>query len=126
MPVMLRPILTSLLVAALAAPLGAAARNPLTSLHPEDMLPNDAAPLATPDVHAPFISRVQERLKLLGFDAGTVNGDFGAKTQSALAQFQLANILPASGQLDDATLEALGVTRDPQQQPQEQAATTQQ
>lgn len=104
----------ALLAAALAAPLGAAARNPLTSLHPEELLPDDAAPLATPGEYAPFITRVQERLKQLGFDAGPANGDFGAKTQAALAQFQLANTLPASGQLDDATLRALDVKRDEQ------------
>jgi len=40
------------------------------------------------------------------------NGDFGEKTQAALGQFQLARNLPASGQLDDATLAELGVQRD--------------
>jgi peptidoglycan hydrolase-like protein with peptidoglycan-binding domain len=103
---------TALALAAALASFGAAARNPLTSLHPEDLLPNNAAPLATPDAFAPFITRVQEKLKLLGFDAGPANGDFGAKTQAALAQFQLANTIPASGQLDDATLRALDVARD--------------
>ena len=93
---------------------GAAARNPLTSLHPEEFHPDNAVPLATPGEYAPFIMRVQEKLKQLGFDAGPVNGDFGAKTQAALAQFQLANTIPASGQLDDSTLHALGVSRDEQ------------
>jgi peptidoglycan hydrolase-like protein with peptidoglycan-binding domain len=35
----------------------------------------------------------------------------GEKTQAALAQFQIANLLPASGALDDQTLRALGVQR---------------
>ncbi|HWM44074.1 MAG TPA: peptidoglycan-binding domain-containing protein, partial [Burkholderiales bacterium] len=59
-----------------------------------------------------FIGRVQERLRALGFDAGPVNGDFGEKTQAALAQFQLSRAIPASGQLDEQTLAELGVTRE--------------
>jgi len=55
---------------------------------------------------------VQEKLRALGFDAGPVNGDFGTKTQAALAQFQLTASLPVSGQLDDPTLDELGVQRD--------------
>jgi len=58
-----------------------------------------------------FISEVQEKLRSLGFDAGPVNGDFGSKTQAALAQFQLSRTIPASGQLDNETLDELGVKR---------------
>ena len=57
---------------------------------------------------------MQEKLHQQGFDAGPLNGDFGSKTQAALAQFQLSQGLPASGQLDDGTLAALGVQRDAQ------------
>lgn len=49
---------------------------------------------------------------MLGFDAGPVNGDFGHKTQAALAQLQLSRTLPASGPLDDETLAELGVKRE--------------
>ena len=42
-------------------------------------------------------------------NSGPVNGDFGTKTQAALAQFQLANNIPVSGMLDSATLAALDV-----------------
>ena len=59
-----------------------------------------------------FIKRVQEKLNALGFDAGPVNGDFGAQMQAALAQFQLSRTLPASGQLDAETLLELGEARD--------------
>ena len=58
-----------------------------------------------------FISQVQEKLLELGFDAGPVNGNFGTKTQAALAQFQLSRTIPASGALDPLTLEELGVER---------------
>ncbi len=37
------------------------------------------------------------------------NGEFGEKTQAALAQFQLSVPLPASGQLDPVTRAHLGV-----------------
>ena len=63
--------------------------------------------------HSDLISQVQEKLNALGFDAGPVNGDWNAKTQAALAQFQLSLIIPAGGQLDEQTLMELGVERAP-------------
>jgi peptidoglycan hydrolase-like protein with peptidoglycan-binding domain len=95
----------------LLAPLGAMAATAFTSLHPEEAHP-DPTGQATPDPYTGFIGRVQEKLRALGFDAGPVNGDFGGKTQAALAQFQLSRSLPASGQLDPQTLAELGVQRD--------------
>ncbi len=97
--------------AALLAPLSASAAGAFTSLHPEEAHPNPAG-RPTPDPYTHFISRVQEKLRALGFDAGPVNGDFGGKTQAALAQFQLSRSLPASGQLDKDTLAELDVKRD--------------
>lgn len=99
--------------ATLLTPLGALA-NEFTSLHPEAAHP-DRTPhtqQVSPGPYTEFNKRVQEKLHQLGFDAGPVNGDFGSKTQAALAQFQLSVPLPASGQLDDQTLAALGVERD--------------
>jgi len=95
----------------LAAPLGTAAAGAFTSLHPEDAYPD---PVGQPsaDPYSGFITSVQEKLRELGFDAGQPNGDFGAKTQTALGQFQLSRGLPASGQLDDQTLAELGVQRE--------------
>ena len=89
----------------------AMAGSPFTSIHPEEAYP-DPQGRPTPDPYSDFISRVQKRLHERGFDAGPVNGDFGEKTQAALAQFQLAASIPASGQLDEATLAELGVERD--------------
>ena len=51
-----------------------------------------------------FYKQLQQKLNDLGFDAGPVNGDFSAKTQAALAQYQLAMMLPASGMPDAPTL----------------------
>ena len=78
---------------------------------PEAASPDSEIP-ADYDPYAGLISRVQEKLRSLGFDAGPVNGDFGSQTQAALAQFQLLNGVPVSGQLDAPTLEQLGVERD--------------
>ena len=95
----------------LAAPLSAAAAGEFTAIHPEEAYP-DPKGQPSQDPYSGFISKVQEKLREHGFDAGPVNGDFGPKTQAALAQFQLSWTIPASGQLDDATLAALGVQRE--------------
>ena len=65
----------------------------------------------SPGPYDDFIKQVQEKLLRAGFDAGPVNGDFGSETQAALAQFQITQLLPASGSLDDQTLKALDVQR---------------
>ena len=92
------------------APLGAHAQSAFTALHPERQYPDPPAQ-ASAHPYSELIIRVQEALRARGFDAGPPNGDFGAKTQAALAQFQLSNTIPASGQLDDQTLAELGVDR---------------
>lgn len=94
----------------LVLPLTALASGPFTSLHPEEHEP-DPVGHASSDPYTEFISGVQDKLRGLGFDAGPVNGDFGFKTQAALAQFQLSLNIPASGQLDDQTLDELGMQR---------------
>ena len=100
----------TLLLTALFAPLAAQA-GALTSLHPEESIPNGVGTVA-PSPYSGLISRVQEKLREHGFDAGPVNGDLGEKTQAALAQFQLSRTIPAGGQLDDQTLAELGVERE--------------
>jgi peptidoglycan hydrolase-like protein with peptidoglycan-binding domain len=100
----------TLLLIALCAPLTALAGT-LTSLHPEESIPDPVGTVA-PGPHSGLISRVQEKLREFGFDAGPVNGDLGEKTQAALAQFQLSRTIPAGGQLDDQTLAELGVERE--------------
>ncbi|HEX2567246.1 MAG TPA: peptidoglycan-binding domain-containing protein [Burkholderiales bacterium] len=78
-------------------------------IHPEEAYPNDLPRLTSPGEHSALIQQVQEKLRARGFDAGPANGDFGSKTQAALAQFQLSQSLPVSGSLDSPTLNALGV-----------------
>ena len=80
--------------------------------HPEEAYPDNIPPLASPEgPYGDYIKEVQRKLHEKGFDAGPVNGDFGVKTQAALGQFQLSQLLPVSGALDDPTLGALGLQR---------------
>ena len=99
-----------------AGPICTLGAGAFTSLHPEEAYPD---PVAQPsaDPYSGFITSVQEKLRELGFDAGPPNGDFGAKTQTALGQFQLSRGLAVSGQLDDQTLDELGVRRELVQAP---------
>jgi peptidoglycan hydrolase-like protein with peptidoglycan-binding domain len=97
-----------LLLAFLLFPLSALASGPFTGNHPEESLPDNTQQVSS-DPYQPLVRQVQERLHQLGFDAGPVNGEFGAKTQAALAQFQLSLSIPAGGQLDGQTLSELGI-----------------
>ncbi|HET7197960.1 MAG TPA: peptidoglycan-binding domain-containing protein [Burkholderiales bacterium] len=87
----------------------ASAGNAVSDNHPEDAYPNAAPPLTSPGPYAGLIEQVQEKLHGLDFDPGPVNGAWTSKTQAALAQFQLSDLLPASGMLDERTLRELGV-----------------
>lgn len=101
-------VATALLLASGSAFAGTA----VSDTHPEEAIPDNLPTLlASPGPDAEFIKQVQERLHAQGFDAGPVDGDFGIKTQAALAQYQLAMTLPASGMLDNDTLRDLGVER---------------
>ena len=101
----------SLIASLLLFPLLGSAASPFTSLHPEAAIP-DPTEQPSQGPYSELISQVQRKLLDLGFDAGPVNGDFGTKTQAALAQFQLSRAIPAGGQLDDPTLAELGVARE--------------
>jgi peptidoglycan hydrolase-like protein with peptidoglycan-binding domain len=90
-------------------PAAAFAGREFSSNHPEEQYPANAAPITSGGPYEDLLKQVQEKLNALGFDAGPANGTYSTKMQAALAQFQLASSLPASGALDDATLFALGV-----------------
>ena len=53
------------------------------------------------------VRALQQRLKDLGYYAGSVDGDYGAGTQQAVTAFQTANGLTADGVAGKATLNAL-------------------
>jgi len=95
----------------LIAPAVGIGSSAFTDIHPEEAYP-DPQPPALAEPYSGLVSSVQDRLRVLGFDPGPANGEFGAKTQAALAQFQLAAGVNASGQLDDRTLSELGIERE--------------
>src|SRR5262245_60989703 len=68
-----------------------------------------AAPMAGPEPSgSPWILLVQSCLrKILGPDAAPMNGRLGHGTRRALRAFQQQNSLPATGDLDTATVQAL-------------------
>lgn len=64
------------------------------------------------------VKLAQEQLHHEGFYAGRIDGDLSGEAQAALVQFQLSRGIPASGALDDATLAALRIEREREQEPQ--------
>lgn len=55
-----------------------------------------------PDVYA-----VQAMLKSLGYFSGSITGYYGSKTEAAVRKFQTAYGLPATGAVDNQTLESI-------------------
>jgi peptidoglycan hydrolase-like protein with peptidoglycan-binding domain len=64
------------------------------------------------------VKLAQEQLHHAGFYSGRIDGDLSGEAQAALVQFQLSRGIPASGALDDATLAALRIEREREQEPQ--------
>lgn len=64
----------------------------------------------TPDpVSAAVVRNVQQRLRALGFYRGPADGLWGSGTQTAIERFQQGRGLQASGQVNPATVQALGL-----------------
>jgi carboxyl-terminal processing protease len=61
-------------------------------------------------VTADDIKKAKEALKAKGLTPGPIDGILDGKTQQALRDFQKANKLPVTGDLDQQTAEKLGVT----------------
>lgn len=72
----------------------------VASVEPELPLPESAS--------GPAVFALQWRLEQLGFAPGVLDGMWGTNTERALAAFQEANGLTASGKLDAESWEALG------------------
>ena len=60
---------------------------------------------ALPDVQE--VKGLQERLNLLNYFAGPVDGDFGPRTRNALGSFQRSRGLEETGERDESTLRSL-------------------
>jgi peptidoglycan hydrolase-like protein with peptidoglycan-binding domain len=56
-----------------------------------------------------LVRNVEERLEAQGFDPGHLDGIADERTTQALHAFQKSRNLPATGVLDEATAEALGL-----------------
>jgi len=59
---------------------------------------------------SPTVRAVQQALNDRGYNAGPVDGHWGATTQEAVKRFQRASGLPDTGELAPSTLSALGVS----------------
>ena len=107
----MKPLAIVLTAIAIGVPAAALAGPTFSTINPERQYPDDAPPLTTGGPYEALLKQVQEQLNARGFDAGPANGAFTLKTQAAVTQFQLANVIPASGALDDATLAELRIQR---------------
>ena len=56
------------------------------------------------------VRRAQEALDRAGYTIGSPDGQMGPRTVAAVKRFQADRYLPASGQLDEATITALGIS----------------
>jgi len=76
---------------------------------------DDAAPYSSPAYSYDYssseslASSVQDQLARQGYSPGPVDGVIGAQTRDAIADFQNDHRLPVTGQIDTATLRALGL-----------------
>ena len=79
--------------------------------------PEESAPETTPlpqlarpaSPRRDLVRQVQERLQTVGFNPGTIDGSMGPQTHQALRWYQNAQGLRATGDLDEPTLNALGM-----------------
>ena len=55
------------------------------------------------------VRQIQSQLRNLGFYGGPVDGVWGAGTQEAIARFQQGRGLQPNGQINPATLSAMGL-----------------
>ena len=72
--------------------------------------PLPPAPLPSDRLSASSIRSVQTRLRALNFYGGAVDGIWGQSTQTAIERFQQGRGLQANGQLNPATISALGLS----------------
>jgi peptidoglycan hydrolase-like protein with peptidoglycan-binding domain len=74
--------------------------------------PPPTVPLAAGTPSLASVRAVQTRLQALNFYSGIVDGIWGASTQTAIERFQQGRGLQPNGQLNPATITALGLSPD--------------
>jgi peptidoglycan hydrolase-like protein with peptidoglycan-binding domain len=77
---------------------------------PEKVQRPDVGNQGMAGVTADDIKKAKEALKAKGLNPGPMDGVLDGKTQQALRDFQKANKLPVTGNLDPQTAEKLGMT----------------
>ena len=71
--------------------------------------PGTPAAMATEPLNQAAVRNIQGRLRALNFYRGEPDGLWGASTQSAIERFQQGRGLQATGQMNPATAQALGL-----------------
>lgn len=69
-------------------------------------------PISASQLGAAQIRRIQQELNKKGFHAGQVDGKWSSETQAAIKNFQQSKGLTATGQLDERTINELGLDAD--------------
>jgi len=90
---------------ATAATLGINPAELLAAPQPAPPAPAAAAAPLTPEV----VRNIQTRLRGLGFYSGAIDGIWGPNMQAAIERFQQGRGLQATGQLNPATITAMGL-----------------
>ena len=72
----------------------------------------DQQPITASQLNAEQIRKVQQKLNQQGFHAGQVDGKWSSETQAAIKNFQQSKGIQATGQLNERTLDQLGLEAD--------------
>jgi sporulation protein YlmC with PRC-barrel domain len=68
--------------------------------------------IAASQLSADQIRKIQQKLNQVGFHAGQVDGNWSSQTQTAMKNFQQTKKINATGQIDEQTLDELGLDAD--------------
>jgi peptidoglycan hydrolase-like protein with peptidoglycan-binding domain len=84
----------------------------------------DQQPISASQLSAEQIRKLQQKLNQEGFHAGQVDGKWSSETQTAIRNFQNTKGMKATGQLDERTLDELGLDADEFGQKNRSASTS--
>ncbi len=90
------------------------------------MIPSADAQQATLTINPSTVRQIQRQLNQRGYNSGPVDGNWGMRSQRAMKNFQQAQGLEATGEVDPETMSALGVRLNGAPMPQNQIARNEQ